>query len=150
MPPQWSAPPACQGPRRDDFALFSQPDSDRHIVRDITEGGARRWTRDHPEMRFWLDPAAAGPLIFAMSITVPEVGFRNTGAVHIAVYVNGQRLGTLDCPHPGDFRFQMPVPRDWVAGSPEVRVLAEPDRVWTIPGDPAHVGYQIETAGFIH
>ncbi len=125
---------------------FSDPDADEYVVRDIRPGDARRWTTDHPEMRFPIEPRPG--LRFEMSFWIVATTFRETGPVTLVVKINGQPLGSVYCQHPGNYRFERPVPLNWLRSGEPVRLLAEASPLWTVPADGAHLGYLIEEAGF--
>jgi hypothetical protein len=128
------------------FITFSDLEADEYLVRDFYPGGARRWTADHPEMRFPIEPRPS--LRFEMSFWIVAATFRDTGPVTLLVNINGHRLGSVYCRHAGNYRFDLPVPLHWLRAGEPVRVLAEVNRLWTASADGAHLGYVIEEAGF--
>jgi len=125
---------------------FSDLDADEYLVRDIYPGDARRWTADHPEMCFPIEPRPN--LRFELSFLISSATLVDTGPVTLAVKINGHPLGSVYCPHAGNYRFDRPVPLHWLRPGEPVRVLAEVNRLWTSPTDGAHLGYLIEEAGF--
>ena len=128
------------------YLKFSQADADDCIVRDINPGGGSRWTRDHPELKFFV-PRQPG-LRFSMSFWIANDTFRDTGPVTLVVKINGNVLGSILCNEVRNYRFEQPVPLEWVRTGAPVVVLAEASPLWTAPGDGAHLGYLLEEAGF--
>ena len=143
MPAQ-KRPPSASDPGS--YVNFNQPDADECIVRDINPGDGRRWTRDHPEMKFWVRREPG--LRFSMTLWIAEATLRDTGPVTLTVKINGNVLGSIRCSQARNYRFEQPVPLDWVRPGEPVFVLAEASPLWTAPRDGAHLGYLLEEAGF--
>ncbi|HEV2687295.1 MAG TPA: hypothetical protein VGV35_02040 [Bryobacteraceae bacterium] len=129
------------------YVRFVEPDSGEFVVRDILSGeGEQRWTLDHPELRFWVQPRPG--MRFSMILWIAEATLRDTGPVTITLELNGHELGNIHCTHPGGYRFDQPVPIDWIHAREPVEVLAEADKVWISPSDGKHLAYLIQEAGF--
>jgi hypothetical protein len=143
MPPQ-KRPPEALDP--DSYVNFSQPGADECIVRDINPGDGYRWTRDHPELKFWVRRQPG--LRFSMSFWIATATLRDTGPVTVAVKINGHLLVNIRCNQARNYRIDRPVPLEWVCPGEPVLVLAESSPLWTAPGDGAHLGYLLEGAGF--
>jgi hypothetical protein len=88
-------------------------------------------------------------LRFVMSIWVVDMTLHDTGPVTIVVRVNGHVLGSVRCPKAGNYRFDQPVPLEWLHAGEPVHVLAEASPLWTSNLDGKHFGYLIEEAGFL-
>ena len=146
MPAQRQPPVADDPSPWRPYVKFSDPDADDYIVRDIFPGDARRWTSDHPEMKFRLQPRPG--MRFSMNFTIVGATFRDTGPVTVTIRVNNRQLGVVRCDHPADYHFEQPVPIAWLGSGDPVKVLAEANPLWTAPSDGAHLGYLIVEAGF--
>jgi hypothetical protein len=132
------------------FLEMANPRTDECIVRDIgpsADGSASRWTNLDPALKFYLRERKG--LRFAMDFTVIGLTFKDTGPVVLSCYINDRFLAKIDCPRPGDYHFEHPVPDAWLQdGNPAV-VRAVLDKVWTAPEDGVRLGYLLFRAGFI-
>jgi hypothetical protein len=146
IPAQRHQPVANDPPPSGGYVKFADFDAGDYIVRDINPGGAVRWTRDHPEMRFRVEPRLG--LRFSMDFAIADTTFRDTGPVTVTVEINGHALGIVRCPRPRDYHFEQPVPTEWLRPGEPVMVVAEASPLWTAPKDGAHLGYVISEAGF--
>ena len=147
MPAQAPASIEPDPPPHRSFVNFSDPDADEYIVRDINPGGERRWTLDHPELKFTVAPKPG--LRFKMDFSIAEQTFKDTGPVEVVVKLNGNVLSKIQCGHPGEYHLERPVPLPWLEAGRPVHVTADAWPLWTAPGDGAHLGYLIQRAGFL-
>ena len=83
-----------------------------------------------------------------MSFWIAATTLRDTGPVTVVVKINGHVLGSIRCDQARNYRFDRPVPLEWVRPGEAVLVLAESSPLWTAPGDGARLGYLLEGAGF--
>ena len=86
-----SFPPPAQRPSLSSshFVMMGDPGADSFIVQGFRAKSETswRWTHDHPVLRFTLPDT--GPLKFTMDFALPEVTFRETGPVTLAIAING-------------------------------------------------------------
>ena len=146
MPAQRHQPDADDPPPSGTYVSFADFDAGDYIVRDINPGGARRWTLDHPEMRFRIEPQPG--LRFSMDFAIVDTTFRHTGPVTVTVKINGHSLGVIRCARPRDYHFERPVPAEWLHPGEPATVVAEASPLWTASKDGVHLGYLLEQAGF--
>lgn len=126
---------------------MDDPDADAFLVRDISpERGETRWAFLHPELR--LTVTDARHLKFAAEFAIPEVTFRVTGPVTVSCAVNGKRLATMRCDHPGDYRLEHAVPEGLVQAGQTIRVTFEASPRWVSPDDGAQLSFLLRSAGF--
>jgi hypothetical protein len=131
------------------FVAMDDPQVDDYLVNDISpERGFRRWAFTRPELRFRLKDVSH--LIFAAEFAIPEVTFKVTGPVTVSCAVNGRTLGSMRCPHAGDFRLVKPVPDGLVEVDKPVRVTFEANPRWISPEDGAQLSFLLRSAGFTH
>jgi hypothetical protein len=129
------------------YVVMDDPAADDYIVRDISPGrDHHRWAFLHPEMRFRV--AEGGNWKFAAEFAIPEVTFQVTGPVTIVTAVEGRSLGTFHCPHAGDYRMELPVPRGMLAPGKEVHVTFDATPRWVSPDDGAELSFYLRGAGF--
>jgi hypothetical protein len=148
VPPQRSLDlgldPGGLGP----FIAMDDPIAPDYIVRDISdERGFRRWAFVHPELRFRV--RQTGHLKFAAEFAIPEVTFKVTGPVTVSCAVNGRVLGSIRCPHAGDFRLEADVPAGVVEPNKEAHVTFEAHPRWISPDDGAQLSFFLRSAGFL-
>ncbi|HEY1338530.1 MAG TPA: hypothetical protein VGF59_13525 [Bryobacteraceae bacterium] len=128
---------------------MEDPAAADYIVRDVApEVGFQRWAFRSPELKFRVKSAEG--LKFAMDFAVPEVTFRDTGPVTISGGVNGQSIGMMRCDHPGDYRFEKPVPAAAVDPERDVHVTLTAEPRWISPQDGAQLSFLLRGAGFTH
>jgi hypothetical protein len=126
---------------------MSDADASDYIVRDIDRmPGAWRWGFAHPELRFRVHQADG--LRFTAQIAIPQVTFRVTGPVTLTYLIDGRRLGTIRCEHPGQFEINQPVPAAWMDPGRYIHVTFEADRHWVSPEDGTQLSFQLVQAGF--
>ena len=131
------------------FVNMSDANVDAYIVQEVsstTEGAGYRWVYKRPELRFMLSRTAN--VSFTMDFTVPEVTMRQTGAVTISFFVNGQLLDKVRLDKPGENHFEKPVPASWLRTDGPTLVAAEVDKVYIAPQDGAKLGFVLTRAGF--
>ncbi len=155
--PDSYAPPMQRKPLTDpsqestgQFIQMNAPDAPVHIVRDISpavEGNGWRWVYQRPELKFTLTSTEG--LRFLMDYTVPEVTFKDTGPIQIAITINGHLLDTIHATKSGDQRFEKPVPSEWLQIGTENHVVAEVDKFWLPPNGDVKLGFVLTRAGFI-
>jgi hypothetical protein len=127
---------------------MSDADAGDYIVRDIDRmPGAWRWAFAHPELRFRLNQAAAWR--FTAQIAIPQVTFQVTGPVTVTYLIDGRRLGSIRCAHPGQFEIDQPVPAAWLDPGRYIHVKFETDRPWVSPEDGAQLSFQLLQVGFL-
>jgi hypothetical protein len=146
MPEQRMLPAGVDPPPFGSFLDFASGDGIDYIVHDIDAGGAARWTRDHPEMQFHVEPKPSLHLIVDFIIVAETL--RSTGPVTLTVKVNDTRIGSIRCEHAGEYHFEKPVPPELIRKNVPTRLTAEAIPVWVSPTDGAHLGYLILRAGF--
>ncbi|MDP2996683.1 MAG: hypothetical protein Q8N47_04285 [Bryobacterales bacterium] len=121
-----------------------------YFVRDISpglEGGRWRWANQRPELKVFLESAKGLKLVWDFSVT--EVTFRETGPVTVSFFVNGQPVGRLPCPKPGDYKFEQPVRQDLVRANEYNMIAAQADKLWVSPADGAKLSFTMTRAGFL-
>jgi hypothetical protein len=146
MPDQRILPVATDPPPIGSFVDFGKEDGVDYVVRDIDMGGDARWTRDHPQLKFRLEPKSGLRLV--MDFIVVQETFLATGPVTVQVNVNDHPLESIRCTHAGDYRFEKPVPAEWVTSGGPTYVTAEAAPLWIAPSDGVHLGYLLLRAGF--
>uniref|UniRef100_Q01ZZ8 Lipoprotein n=1 Tax=Solibacter usitatus (strain Ellin6076) TaxID=234267 RepID=Q01ZZ8_SOLUE len=129
------------------FVTMDDPVSDEYIVKDISPGrDFRRWALTAPELRFVVKEP--GHVKFAADFTVPEVTYKVTGPVTVFYAVDGKKLGSLVCDHPGDFHVEKPVPEGWIEAGKQVHVMFQATPRWISPEDGAQLSFLLRSAGF--
>lgn len=129
---------------------MSDANAGAHFVRDISpglEGGRWRWTNQRPELKFFLESAKGLKLVWDFSVA--EVTFRETGPVTVSFFVNGQPVGRVPCPKPGDYKFEKRVRQDLVRANEYNTIAAQADKLWVSPTDGAKLGFTMTRAGFL-
>ncbi len=153
-----SYPPPMQRPALPDaeaapaqmLVSMDAPNAESFFVRDISpalEGGAWRWTNQRPELRFLLRSTAN--LKAVVEFHVVPATFEKTGPVSVSVFVNGARVGRIDCPKPGPYLFKQPVPSKLLKDNDYNYLAAEIDKVYVSELDGARLGFTLYKAGFI-
>ncbi|MDQ6708611.1 MAG: hypothetical protein M3Z85_21840, partial [Acidobacteriota bacterium] len=92
------------------FVNMNDPNADAYLVRDIgkrVESGTWRWTRQNPEMRFFLDSANGWK--FKMDFAIASSTFQQTGPVTLAYFVNNQPFDSVTYNQPGSAQFEKAV-----------------------------------------
>ena len=87
--------------------MMGDPGADSFIVQGFRAKSETswRWTHDHPVLRFTLPDT--GPLKFTMDFALPEVTFRETGPVTLAIAINGQPFDRPRYDRAGDYQYQV-------------------------------------------
>ncbi|MEZ5402382.1 MAG: hypothetical protein R2729_22095 [Bryobacteraceae bacterium] len=155
--PDYYAPPeqrkAIAGPdtsRLKYFIRFNDPAAEDHILRDVGEridDESWRWTGQRPLLRFVV-PKIDG-LRFVMDFAFNSETMSVTGPVTVRFAVNGHLLGTETYSKDGGYRFEKPVPPDWLKDGEDVVAGADLDKVWVSPADGARLGMILNGAGFL-
>jgi hypothetical protein len=132
---------------------MADPDAASYLVQGVAERGAGdqgpgtwRWAFDHPVLRFFL-PAAAR-LQFTMEFTVPEITFRDTGPVTLAISMNGKPFDRVRCEKPGQQSYTRAVPAELLHANALNFVAIDPHPVWVSPSDGGRLGFILTRAGF--
>ena len=126
---------------------MADPDANDYIVRDIgLMPGTWRWAFLHPELRFRV--AHAEGLRFTAEVHIPEVTFKVTGPVAVTYLINGRRLGSVRCDHPGRCAIDRAVPPAWLVPGDYIHVTFDADRHWVSPDDGAQLSFLLLRAGF--
>jgi hypothetical protein len=126
---------------------MTDPDADDYIVRDIGRmPGTWRWAFLHPELRFRVGQTEG--LHFTAEIVIPEVTFKGTGPLKVVYSIDGRRLGSIDCDHPGQFQIDAAVPPRWLEANRYIHVTFDADRHWVSPDDGAQLSFLLFRAGF--
>ena len=126
---------------------MDDPDVEAFLVRDIsTQNGQTRWAFLKPELR--LSVAEARHLTFAAEFAIPEVTFKVTGPVTVWCAVNGRKLATIRCDHPGDYRIEQAVPDGLVEARQPIDVTFEANPRWISPLDGAQLSFLLRSVGF--
>jgi hypothetical protein len=131
------------------FVNLGDRNADAYIVRDVTEsaeGGTWRWTRKHPELRFFLD--SIDHLTYAMDFSIAETTLKDTGPVTLTISINGNLLDTLHHDTPGERHYKKPVPAKFLRLKTVNHVSMEIDPVWVSKTDGAILGFILTRAGF--
>jgi len=125
-------------------------DAESYFVHDISmglEGGRWRWTNQRPELKFYLTSTKGLKLVWDFSIV--EATFRTTGPVTVSFFVNGQAVGRVSCPKPGDYKFEQPVRRELLKPNDFNFIAAQADKIWVSETDGAKLGFTMTRAGFV-
>lgn len=126
---------------------MTDPDAANYIVRDIDRmPGAWRWALLHPELRFRV--AKVEGLHFTAQFNIAEQTFRVTGPVEVGYSIDGKRLGSIRCDHPGTYEINEPVPNGWVEPGRYIHVTFEASKQWVSPSDGAQLSFLLSRAGF--
>lgn len=150
LPPQRVSANTLQQNSVGSFVAMNHPRAELYFVSDVIgalESNVWRWTGKKPTLRFRLP--ATEHLSFTADFTVPELTFRDTGAVTISFVVNGHALDAVRYDTPGEKHFQKPVPAEWLHSDAENIVSAEIDKLWVSKDDHATYGFILIRAGFI-
>ncbi len=118
-------------------------------MRDVSltsEGAGWGWTYLVPTLQFGLKQTEQR--VFTMDFSIVPMAFHSTGPVTLSCFINGNLLAKVNCPRPGEYHLQRPVPASWLRTSEPNYVRAVLDKVWTAPADGARLGYVLLRAGF--
>ena len=129
---------------------MSDANAEAYFVRDISpalEGGRWRWTNARPELKFFLESTKGLKMVWEFSIT--EVTFQETGPVTVSFFVNGQAVGQVACPKPGDYKFERPVRQDLLRPNADNTLAAEASKLWVSKTDGVKLGFTMSRAGFM-
>lgn len=126
---------------------MSDGDADAHIVRDITgaSGDNWRWVNQSPAVRVTVSSSAN--LRYFIDFTIPDVTFKETGPVSISFSVNDHVLDQARYATPGPHHFEKTVRAEWIDPGKDTILGASVDKVWTAPGDGAHLGFILTRIG---
>jgi hypothetical protein len=150
LPPQRVSGSAVQPDSVGSFVAMNHPRAELYFAGDVSkslEGNVWRWAGKKPTLRFRL-PSTEN-LSFTADFTVPELTFRDTGAVTISFVVNGHALDTVRYDTPGEKHFEKAVPAEWLRSDAENLVSAEIDKLWISKANGATYGFILIRAGFI-
>jgi hypothetical protein len=138
--------PAARG--NDAATSMDSPWVHKFIVKDIdgSPGQGRRWTYEHPEMRFTVDKNTDERLV--VNFLVHSQTFKQTGPFTVDFLVNGKSVGKMRCAEPEEHRFEAPVPRAVLDLSAETHVTFQLDKYWVAPADGAKLGILLMDVGF--
>jgi hypothetical protein len=131
------------------YIALRSPEARLHVVKDVIledSDSPWRWTYQEPTFRFRLP--ATGGLKFCASIVVLDQIFAQTGPVHITVFVEGHKLGTLAVEKPGEYSFSKEVTAEWLTTEYPVVASLVIDKVWVSPEDGARRGFILTEVGF--
>ena len=155
--PDWYAPPAqrkslegSDDGRLARYIAMNAPNADAHLVRDINrsvEGGAWRWAKQHPQMRFFLE--SVRNLKFSLDFSITEATFQETGPVTLSFLINGRLFDKVRYDRPGDRHYEKSVPESLLEAGRENLVEIEPDKVWTSKEDGTKLSIILIRAGFV-
>jgi hypothetical protein len=120
----------------------------KYLVEDIdtSPGQGRRWTYEHPEMRFTLENKANQRLV--VNFIVHSGTFKDTGPFTVDFLVNGKPVGKMRCAEPEEHRFEAPVPQALLESAAETRVAFQLDKYWIAPADGVKLGILLVDVGF--
>jgi hypothetical protein len=124
-------------------------DAADYVVKDIDLSSGifdRRWTRAHPELRFFLNSTEGQK--FVAVVILEQFVLERTGPVSFTVWINGNRLETYHLEKSQETRVEKPVPASWLKTGEATRVVLEPDKVFT-GDDGVKIGFSLYRAGFV-
>src|SRR5262249_54219902 len=141
-PVQFSMPPGPEpavpapDPNRPLIAM-ADVDWKSHVLGGVLEspdGDEWRWCR--PSARFRLTPDNVRGLPFYMRVILVDDSFRQSGAVTVAISINGHELARPRFANGGQHEYTHPVPEDWLAaGTPAAITLDVSPPLVTSGGD---------------
>lgn len=132
------------------FVAMNAPNAEAHFVHGVSrhlEAGAWRWLEPRAELVFRLDTRSH--LRYVMEFAIPEVTFAQRGPVRIAIRINGRLLDEPRYQRGGEFRYEKPVPAEWLRTDIHNFVTLEIDKPWIAPGDGARLGFILKSVGFL-
>ncbi|HEV2690939.1 MAG TPA: hypothetical protein VGV35_20425 [Bryobacteraceae bacterium] len=130
--------------------LIAMADADwkSHVVDGVLngpDGATYQWTR--PTASFRLTPNDVRALQFYMRFTLVDDSFRQTGAVTIAISINGHELDRPRMTNSGEREYVHGVPDGWItAGRPVTIALDVEPALITSRGDK--LGVLLHSIGF--
>jgi|HigsolmetaAR201D_1030396.scaffolds.fasta_scaffold42846_2 hypothetical protein len=133
-----------------EFVYMNQTNAEAHLLLDVSkhlEGNSWRWTQKKPTFRFQLQSVNGRK--FRLDFRLHETILEQTGPLTITVSVDGNVLGRETYRNAGEYRFEKPVPPEWLSLDRAVIVAVELDKVWVSPTDGATLGLILTGAGFI-
>jgi hypothetical protein len=133
-----------------DYIEMSEPWADNYVVRDIMTGsglGEKRWAFENPELRFQLRDTRHCKLV--VKLGVPTATYSRTGPITVQFFVNGKPVGKIRCPNPGEYRFEAPVPAEWLVDGAQTLVSAKTDKLWIAESDGAKLSFLLYAVGFM-
>ena len=124
-------------------------DAGDYVVKDIDllNGIAdRRWTREHPELRFLLNSTEGQK--FVADVILEEFVLERTGPLSITIWINGNRLESYRFDKSKETHLEKPVPAAWLKTGEYTHVVLQPDKVFT-GDDGVKFGFSLYRAGFV-
>jgi hypothetical protein len=131
------------------FVDMADPNAEAYFIQDINsylEGGSWRWTREKPELRFWLK--SNRNLKFKCDFGIADATFAATGPVTLSVYINGHLLSETKCPKAARYSMVKEVPAAWVKPGALNSVALRVDKIFTAKSDGVKLGFVLYKAGF--
>lgn len=128
---------------------MSDPLIRNHAVQDVLVGDAGSewfWTAQHPRLQLSWDDVETG-WEFDAGFTIAEVVLKQTGPIHVTFLVNDHVAGSAEYKKDGNYRFQAPVPPEWIRGRDRIVVGLDIDPVYIAPGDGAKLGVLLRSIG---
>ena len=110
------------------------------------EGGAWRWTRSQPELRFLVQSARNRR--FKLELGVNDVTFRDTGPLRLVIFVNEHELDRIVYDSPGEKSYEKAVPANMLRENAENRVLIRVLNPWDTNDPKVKLGFIFHEAGF--
>ena len=155
--PDWFNPPpqreSLDGGRASGlrhFVTMSEPDADRHILRDVIPGepgGMWRWTGQKPALKFHLPGISNLRLVVDFALAGNTM--THTGPVKVAFSVNGRVLERVKYDSAGQKHFEKPVDDSWLARDGDNIVNIELDKVYVAEADGVRLGMILMRGGFL-
>lgn len=131
------------------YVAMGAADAGRYVTRGVDpeiHGGTWRWAHRDVELQF--DLASLDLRTLVVEATVPDIMFKDTGPVKIAVSVNGHPLDTMVFDTFGPQTLRKTVPAEWLKKGEPVRVQLVSDHEWMAPEKVAY-GFILSSAGFV-
>lgn len=127
---------------------MSDPDASLHIVKDIygQTDPSWRWTSQNPTVQLLL--FSTENLKFNADFAIWDEGFKTTGPLEIAYFVNGKLLDKVRYDTPGVKHFEKPVSPDWLSVDADTTVAMYVDKLYVSPKDKATFGVILTRMGF--
>jgi hypothetical protein len=138
------------GPAVGVIVNMNDTDATTHFVRDISpglEGGRWRWTYERPELNIYIASTTGLKLLWEFSIA--SVTFEKTGPITVSFFINNKLLAKMACQKSGDFKFERPVPPEYLRANSRNLVSAQADKLWVSPTDGVKLGFTLTRVGFL-
>ncbi len=129
---------------------MNDPDVKAYMVKDVSDTvdpGGWRWTFDRPELRFLLKTTEGVHAVADFSIA--DATMKDTGAITVSFFVNGQLLGTEKYTKSGSYHFDKPVPANLLTAGKLATLALQSKPIWVSPTDKQHLGLILIRAGFV-